>query len=247
MGGVPDIFVIDAEGAVVTRVQGWRDDRDPALMRMWLAKLTGVPRCRCCCTRAATAAARPARLPRAGERDLGTHPTCDRLRHARAPRGSRETRVRRLSRRRLPEARWLYDLAAHEPTSRTSAARTATGGVVPHLSPDVRQEDRLRGRLRHLPRSRSIRSASTTPPSCRTISHAANAQLASLPLAEKQKLLAERGATPRDLLPATAAYVGSDACQSCHAKEFETWSTAAACPRGRVARQRRARRTTVRA
>ncbi len=43
MGGVPDIFVIDAQGGVVVRVQGWRDDRDPALMRMWLAKLAGQP------------------------------------------------------------------------------------------------------------------------------------------------------------------------------------------------------------
>ena len=43
MAGVPDIFVIDAQGGVVVRVQGWRDDRDPALMRMWLAKLAGQP------------------------------------------------------------------------------------------------------------------------------------------------------------------------------------------------------------
>ena len=28
----------------------------------------------------------------------------------------------------------------------------------------------------------------------------------------------------RNLLPETAAFVGSDACRECHAKEFETWS-----------------------
>jgi peroxiredoxin len=38
---VPDIFLIDAEGRVVARVQGWDEERDPPLMRMRLAQLAG--------------------------------------------------------------------------------------------------------------------------------------------------------------------------------------------------------------
>jgi hypothetical protein len=56
------------------------------------------------------------------------------------------------------------------------------------------------------------------------ISHAANAQLATLPLEEKQKILAAHGKPRSPLMPTQAAYVGSQSCQPCHAQEFETWS-----------------------
>jgi hypothetical protein len=56
------------------------------------------------------------------------------------------------------------------------------------------------------------------------ISHAANAAIAKLPPEEKRKQLAARGARRQDLLPTNPVYVGSAACRSCHAAEFETWS-----------------------
>jgi hypothetical protein len=56
------------------------------------------------------------------------------------------------------------------------------------------------------------------------VSHAANADLALLPLEKRQELLAARARPRSDLLPANAAYVGSDACRTCHEKEFATWS-----------------------
>jgi len=55
------------------------------------------------------------------------------------------------------------------------------------------------------------------------VSHAANAHLTQLPAAEKQKLLAGRARPAAGLLPTRAAYVGSDACKSCHAAEHEVW------------------------
>jgi len=41
--GVPVIFGIDGERRIQWRVDGWRDDRDPPLMRMRLARLAGRP------------------------------------------------------------------------------------------------------------------------------------------------------------------------------------------------------------
>ncbi|HIG00414.1 MAG TPA: hypothetical protein EYQ66_03760, partial [Myxococcales bacterium] len=40
-GGVPDISMINAKGEIVYRSQGWRDDRDPPLLRMYLARIAG--------------------------------------------------------------------------------------------------------------------------------------------------------------------------------------------------------------
>jgi hypothetical protein len=62
------------------------------------------------------------------------------------------------------------------------------------------------------------------------VSHAANSNLASLPLEKRQELLAARSRPRNDLLPTNAEYVGSNACRSCHEKEFATWS---ASPHGR--------------
>jgi predicted CXXCH cytochrome family protein len=56
------------------------------------------------------------------------------------------------------------------------------------------------------------------------ISHAANAHILTLPKEEREKILAQRGALRTDLLPTAARHVGSDACRSCHAKEYESWA-----------------------
>jgi len=56
------------------------------------------------------------------------------------------------------------------------------------------------------------------------ISHAANRAILALPKTERERILAERGAARQSLLPASAAYVGSDTCMTCHAAEYATWS-----------------------
>ena len=58
------------------------------------------------------------------------------------------------------------------------------------------------------------------------VSHAANAQLSSLSLEERQALLAKRDKRERQLFE-KGDYVGSASCQSCHAKEHELWSSSA--------------------
>ena len=55
------------------------------------------------------------------------------------------------------------------------------------------------------------------------ISHAANAQLDSLSLEERRKLLEKRDKRERQLFE-KGEYIGSAACQSCHAKEHELWA-----------------------
>jgi hypothetical protein len=56
------------------------------------------------------------------------------------------------------------------------------------------------------------------------ISHATNAEILALPVAERNRILEERGAVREQVLPGSAAHVGSDACQECHKAEYETWS-----------------------
>jgi hypothetical protein len=56
------------------------------------------------------------------------------------------------------------------------------------------------------------------------VSHAANMHILALPSVERREIVEQRGGIRRtDLLPTTARHVGSDACRSCHAKEYETW------------------------
>jgi len=55
------------------------------------------------------------------------------------------------------------------------------------------------------------------------VSHAANAQHAGLSLEERQALLQKRDKRERQLFE-KGDYVGSAACQSCHAKEHELWA-----------------------
>jgi peroxiredoxin len=54
------------------------------------------------------------------------------------------------------------------------------------------------------------------------ISHASNQQFTKLSVEERRKLLERRGKRERPLFK-SAAYVGSQSCMECHAKEFERW------------------------
>ena len=58
------------------------------------------------------------------------------------------------------------------------------------------------------------------------ISHSANVRFAALSLEERKKLLKEKDLRERSLFE-TADYVGSETCQTCHAKEHALWSESA--------------------
>jgi hypothetical protein len=56
------------------------------------------------------------------------------------------------------------------------------------------------------------------------VSHEANLDLTELSLDERERILERRRKPRQDLLPSSAAYVGSAACLPCHKAEFATWS-----------------------
>ncbi len=220
--GVPDIFLIDAGGRVVARVQGWRDDRDPPLMKMRLAKLAGqqVPMllhqtgysgnefCTVC-------------HEQEGETWLLTN-------HA----GAFDTLVKHGA-SVDPECVSCHVVGFGKPGGYTISPPTPSlenvgcedchGRGGPHLSPSFVQAGNYQPVCQtcHDPKhSLGFQYAEFLP----RISHKANAQLASLSLEEKRKILAARHAPRADLLPQNAAFVGSEACKGCHAAEYATWS-----------------------
>jgi len=222
VAGVPDIFVIDAQGAVVTRVQGWRDDRDPALMRMWLAKLAGQPV--------------PMLLHATGYSGSEACAVCHEKENATwllTQHASAFDTLVRHSASAKPDCVGCHVVGFQRPGGYTISPPTkhlenvgcesCHGRGGPHLSKDFVTAGNYEPvclTCHDQKHSLGFQYAEFLP----RVSHASNARFAELPLAEKQKLLAERGATRREMLPTTALYVGSQACQSCHAKEFETWS-----------------------
>jgi peroxiredoxin len=219
--GVPDIFLIDAGGSVVARFNGWREDRDPPLIRMWLAKLAGQPV--------------PMLLHSTGYSGNEFCAVCHELeqetwtltQHA----GAFDTLVRHSA---STNAECVgchvvgfgqpggYTISPPTPYLENVGCESCHGRGGPHLSPGFVKDGHYEGVCVtcHDPTHSLGFDYATFHP---RISHAANAQLAALPLAEKQKLLAERGRPRSDLLPQTATYVGSKACAPCHASEYAIW------------------------
>ncbi len=220
--GVPDLVLIDREGRIAGRIQGWRAETDPPLLRMRMAKLAGAPV--------------PMLLRKEGYSGSevcgicheSEHRTWELTQHARAfdtlvthgadsdPEcvgchvvGFGEAGGYRIS----PATRDLEDVGCESCHGR--------GG--PHLSPGfVRDDDYAPACLTcHDPKhSLGFEYASFLP----KVSHAENARILALPAAERDRILAERGAPRENLLPTAAAHVGSEACRSCHPSEFATWS-----------------------
>jgi hypothetical protein len=112
-----------------------------------------------------------------------------------------------------------YDFDLRPPALENVGCESCHGRGGPHLSPDfVKQGDyaAVCGTCHNPTHSLGFDYASFHP----RVSHA---QIAALPNAERANLRVA-GAATRELMPSRAAYVGSNACQGCHAKEFETWS-----------------------
>jgi peroxiredoxin/nitrate/TMAO reductase-like tetraheme cytochrome c subunit len=229
-GGVPDIFLIDAQGRIAARTRGWSPPSDDALLRMRLSRLAGVPV--------------PMLLRADGYSGNAVCGSCHELAHETWSFSSHASAYDTLVRHGSdldPECIGCHVVGWGKPGGFSGAAETPElegvgceschGRGGPHQSPDFLKDANYEPAClgcHDTKHSLGFEVASFLP----RISHAANAHVAKLSPQEKAKLLAERGRPGGDVLPTRAAYVGSEACKSCHAAEFEVW---AASPHQRAA------------
>ena len=216
-GGVPDIFFLDGDRRIVHHVQGWRENRDPALARMTIAKIAGEKI--------------PFLLNPKGYTGSDVCGVCHELeleswqytKHA----GAFATLVTHGAERN-PECVGCHVVGFDQPGGYTIAEAPA------HLE-DVSCESCHGRGGPHL--SKDFVKGGDYEPVCKTchdpthslgfdyksfrksISHL---QIAAMTPAERTAL---GGSRPTPLLPTGAAYVGSDACRSCHAQEYATWES----------------------
>lgn len=222
VGGVPDIFLLDAEGRVAARVRGWRDERDPPLMRMRLAKLAGLP-VPMLLHQAAFSGSEFCAVchqPELETWELTSHASAfDTLVEHGADRNAECVGCHVVG---LGQPGG-YALGAGARELEDVGCESCHGRGGPHLSPQfVKDHDYAAVCTTcHDPKhSLGFEFASFAP----KVSHAANAHLLELPVEGKRRVLAERAKLRTDGLPTDAGYVGSDACRSCHVAEWETWS-----------------------
>ncbi|HEY8152587.1 MAG TPA: multiheme c-type cytochrome [Myxococcota bacterium] len=220
--GVPDTFLIDAEGRIFQRQRGWERAQHEALLRMRIAKLAGAPV--------------PMLLRTKGFSGSDVCGVCHELAHETWTYTRHATAFDTLVKHGAdadPECVGCHVVGYGEPGGFTSARETPDlenvgceschGRGGPHLSPKFVSAGNYQpacGQCHDPKHSLGFEYATFLP----RISHAANAAIAKLPPEEKRKQLAARGAPRKDVLPTNPVYVGSDACRSCHASEFETWS-----------------------
>ncbi len=218
--GVPDIFLIGADGRIQSRSQGWEEGRHDPLLRMRLAKLANAPVPMLLRTRGYS-----------GSEACGVcheveHETWTFTSHASAY----DTLVKHGAENDAEcvschvvghgQAGGFQD-AISTPDLEDVGCESCHGRGGPHLSPDfvAKGYGETCVGCHDQKHSLGFDYATFRP----RISHAENAHLIALPVAEKRRLLAERGRPGGDLLPTDAEYVGSEACRDCHAAEFQTW------------------------
>jgi peroxiredoxin len=223
--GVPDTFLIDAEGHIHQRIRGWIKDENGPVLRMRVAKLAGAP------VPMLLRAQGYSGSEACGVCHESEHETWTFTRHATAF----DTLVTHGA-NTDPECIGCHVVGYGQPGGFVSERETGDlenvgceachGRGGPHLSPGLIKAGNYEpacGRCHDAKHSLGFEYATFLP----RVSHSANAAIAKLPLEEKRKLLAARGAPRKDLLPTNPVYVGSAACRSCHAAEFETWSRSA--------------------
>lgn len=223
--GVPDTFLIDAEGRIHQRLQGWIAEQNGPVLRMRIAKLAGAPVPMLLRTQGYSGS------EACGVCHESEHETWTFTKHASAF----DTLVTHGA-STDPECIGCHVVGYGEPGGFVSTRESGElenvgceschGRGGPHLTPGfvtAGNYDPACGRCHDAKHSLGFDYATFLP----RVSHAANAAIAKLPLEEKRKVLAERGAKRKDVLPTNAVYVGSEACRSCHAAEFETWSGSA--------------------
>ena len=221
--GVPDLVMIDREGRIAHRMQGWRPETDEPLLRMRLAKLAGAP------VPMLLRAKGYSGSEACGVCHESQHQTWELTNHAHAF----NTLVKHGS-DSDPECVSChvvgfkqdggFDLTTRAHELENVGCESCHGRGGPHLTPtpEAKKGDYQSACLscHDTKHSLGFSYASFLP----QVSHAANAHILALPRAERQKILEQRGAIRTDLLPTAARHVGSSACQSCHAKEYESWA-----------------------
>jgi hypothetical protein len=216
--GVPDISLVDADGGIIYRMSGWRDKRDPALMRMYLARISGQQV--------------PFLLSKAGYSGNDTCSACHELetatwsltQHARAY----DTLVTH-GQERDGECVSCHVVGFEKPGGyafgkpaaqlENVGCESCHGRGGPHLSPNFTKPQgyaAVCSGCHDQKHSLGFEYASFRP----QISHTTIAAMTPEQRTEHFGSAKRR----RALLPTSADHVGSDACQSCHAAEFETWS-----------------------
>jgi peroxiredoxin len=219
---VPVVFLIDAEGRIVSRTDGWTGERDPALVRMRLAKLSGQPV--------------PMLLHKTGYSGNEVCSVCheaetatwELTNHSSAfdtlVRHGADGRGECVSCHVVGYGSGGYQVARPDPGLENVGCETCHGRGGPHLTPGLVKNGDYEAQCQscHNPEhSLGFEYATFLP----RVSHAANRAHLSLPPEEREKLLAERRVPRKDLLPTAAGYVGSAACQSCHGDEHAAWLT----------------------
>jgi len=214
-GGVPDIFFLDGNRRVVHRIQGWRENRDPALARMTIAKIAGVKV--------------PFLLNPRGYTGTDVCGVCHELEleswHYTKHAAAFATLVTHGAERN-PECVGCHVVGFQQPGGYTIDEAPA------HLE-DVSCESCHGRGGPHL--SKEFVKGGDYEPVCKTChnpthslgfeyksfrKNVSHLQIAAMTPGQRERL---GGSRPTELLPTDLAYVGSEACRSCHAKEFETW------------------------
>jgi peroxiredoxin len=220
-GGVPDLFLVDREGRIAARVRGWNAHTDEPLTRMRLARLAGTPV--------------PMLLNTKGYSGSEVCAICHETEHATWLLTSHASAFDTLVRHAADAdaecvgchtvgygAPGGFELSSAAARLENVGCESCHGRGGPHLSPDFAPGDDYAAACADChdeKHSLAFDYAAFLP----RISHAANAHILELPAQERQRILAERGAARGEMLSA-AVHVGSDACRSCHAEEFETWA-----------------------
>ncbi len=220
---VPVTYMVDADGRIQARTEGWRADRDGALTRMRLNRLAAQPV--------------PILLHKTGYSGNEFCTVChenqtvtwELTNHA----GAYDTLVRHgadhdgecVSCHVVGYGKpggFSIATAAALPSLEGVGCETCHGRGGPHLSPNHVTENNYEpicATCHNPEHSLGFEYAKFLP----QVSHAANLAIASLPADELAKVLAERRQL-RDVIPKEADYVGTPACVSCHAAEHATWS-----------------------
>ncbi len=216
-GGVPDISVVDSAGAIVYRVRGWRDDRDPPLMRMYIAKVAGERV--------------PMLLAKKGFTGNDACTVCHELEAATWAITSHATAFSTLVTHgddRDPECVSCHVVGFDQPGGygferpaeylENVGCENCHGRGGPHVSPEFTAEGYANVCATCHDKKHSLGfDFDTFRP---LISHTA---IASLSDEERAKRYGA-GGHARALLPSKIDFVGSNACQSCHESEFSTWA-----------------------
>lgn len=233
-GGVPVIHVVDTQGRIRHRSQGWSETRDAGILRMQVARAAG--------------AKVPMLLDPKGYSGNDVCGVCHEQEFATwqytAHATAYDTLVTHGADRRTDcvgchvvgfEKPGGYDFTRRPLELESVGCESCHGRGGPHLSPDFVKNAAATAAASTGGAANPGKDYAAVCGTCHNPTHSlgfdyatfhpriSHVAIASLSDGERAKLRSDGGPS-RELLPTTAAYVGSNACQSCHAKEYETWS-----------------------